>query len=187
METDEQAIPIQDGLRVTPEEYLDLGDDGFQYDMINGELKLAPEPPAELGRVRRRFVSRLAAFLKRNDSGFVFPEIDIILPDGGDVLRANVSFLLTANLRNYRRMSRDHIHGVPDMVVEIQTPTGRDLKEKAERYLVNGVQELWLLNLNEQAMWVWHNRGDVWEKSGGDVLKSELLGGFEVSTGEVFS
>jgi hypothetical protein len=41
------AKPRQDGLKVTREEYLDLEEDGFLYDMIDGVLYMSPSPFVE--------------------------------------------------------------------------------------------------------------------------------------------
>ncbi|MCX7632127.1 MAG: hypothetical protein N2Z22_02200 [Turneriella sp.] len=39
--------PRYQGLRVTREEYLDLEEDGFKYDVIDGVMQMAPSPNFE--------------------------------------------------------------------------------------------------------------------------------------------
>jgi Uma2 family endonuclease len=73
--------------------------------MIDGVLHMAPSAFYEHGRCQAEFLFGLRSFLERQSIGQVVPEIDIFLPDGGDVLRPDVSFFYK---RTSGRRARAH-------------------------------------------------------------------------------
>ena len=92
-------------------------------------------------------------------------------------------FLLNANLDRIAT----HIHGTPDLVVEVLSPStrARDLQEKADRYLKCGVREYWILDPDEPEMRLWISSGTLWEKKTGGNPESGLLAGFRVVRAEL--
>lgn len=161
--TQTRSKPRYEGLKVTREEYLSLEDDGFRYDMIGGVLHVSPSPTYDHGKTNARFSYLLLKFLDRFSIGEVTIEVDLFLPDGGDKLRPDLSFILKENLG----IVKGHIHGTPDLICEVLSdrawPTAihggpasqdllsyetekRDLGAKADRYLTNGVREYWIVD-----------------------------------------
>jgi Uma2 family endonuclease len=153
--------------------------------MIDGVLVLNPSGFFEHGRRANRFGYFLQSYLETNSCGELTIETDIFLPDGGDFLRPDISFILNENLS----IVKGHIHGVPDLVCEVLSESSRfrDLGVKADRYLLNGVKEYWMIDPKEKAILLWINRDKKeWEKRSGDVLASELLKGFAITKGSMF-
>jgi Uma2 family endonuclease len=58
------------------------------------------------------------------------------------------------------------VHGPPDLVVEILSPTTRRRDEgvKRERYLEWGVQELWIVDVDERSVDVWRAGAEAPER-----------------------
>jgi len=176
--------PLYDGLRVTREEYLDLKDDGFKYDMIDGVLHTSPSAFFEHNDILSEMVSLLRVYLKINQSGKAVVETDVYLPDGGDVLRPDISVILQENYK----IIKGHIHGIPDIVIEILSDSTRlrDLGVKAHRYLTNGIKEYWICDPDEKTISIWHNQDKKnWNKKTGDTLESLLLPKF-ILKNEIF-
>jgi len=176
--TSKKAGPRYHGWKVTREEYLDLEDDGYKYDMLDGVLHAAPSAGFFHGKSCGEFYLRLALYLRDNPLGTITQETDVFLPDGGDVLRPDVCFLF----REHMSCVKTHIHGVPDLVCESlpDRTEKRDLGQKASRYLTNGVSEYWILDSRKKTAEVWYNNGDSWEKHAGGILDSRLLPGFQI-------
>lgn len=184
-QTLKQATPLYVGLKVTREEYLDLEDDGYKYDMNEGVLELAPSGDFEHGNYQGLFISEINFYLKTNPLGKAVTEIDVFLPDGGDVLRPDISFILFENMQ----IVKTHIHGTPDLVCEILSPASmeRDLGIKAERYLKNGVKEYWVVYSKEKKIELWLNQNkESWKKLNSLILESSLLKGFQINQDEFF-
>ncbi len=178
------VAPLYDGLRVTREEYCDLAEDGFKYDMIDGVITLTPSADFLHGGCQARFAFLLEAYLGEHPVARVVTEVDVLLPDGGDVLRPDLTLLLKEHLA----LVKTHIHGVPDLVCEILSDrtAARDLGEKADRYLACGVREYWIVDPRDRTAAVWYNEGNTWTKSSGEELASRVLDGFNVSRGRLF-
>jgi len=120
-----------------------------------------------------------------NGAGYVTIATDIFLPDGGDVLRPDISFILEKN----KHIIVGHIHGTPDLVCEVLSDStkGRDIGAKAARYLSNGVKEYWILNPAEKSIHVWLNRASVRDKKTAALLHSELLPGLQISANDIYT
>lgn len=166
------------GLAVSREEYLDLPEDGFKYDMIEGVLYVSPSAGFEHGSSYGRFYYFLTLALEKNPVGRATIETDILLPDGGDVLRPDVCFIRKENLRIIKK----HVHGVPDLVCEVlsESTRKRDLKEKAERYLKNGVAEYWIIDPEKETIELWKNAGQSWQKQKEGPFASEVIAGLVI-------
>ncbi len=181
----DQPRPLYAGLRISPDAYFSLEDDGFKYDMIDGVLHLPPSGTPEHGKSHFAFSTVLGMYLETHAVGEAMLETDIKLPDGGDILRPDVSLVLRENAHIIQKKG---IFGTPNLVCEVLSPSNRkrDLTIKSERYLKNGVTEYWIVDPAERAIEVRHNNGKDWEILRGRTLKSRVLPGFVVSTAKIF-
>ncbi|MBS0619559.1 MAG: Uma2 family endonuclease [Spirochaetes bacterium] len=179
-----ETKPRYHGLRVSREEYLDLEEDGFRYDVVDGVMVMAPSPSFQHGNLAGSITGMLYAYFQQQPLGVFASETDVFLPDDGDVVRPDISMILNENLH----IVKTHIHGAPDMVFEILSPSTRhrDLGDKAERYLKGGVKEYWIIDPADETLHLWINQGDVWKKKQGNVLESGLLPGFQIETGRLW-
>jgi Uma2 family endonuclease len=181
-----QHKPRYDGLKVTREEYLDLEDDGFKYDMIDGVLHMSPSPFFKHSDAFSEMITQFRNYFHSQSAGSALGEIDVYLPDGEDVLRPDITVILKDNYG----IIKGHIHGVPDIVVEILSDSTykRDLGVKADRYLSNGVKEYWIADPDEKTISLWINVDKKsWNKKEGNHLESSVLSGFILKREEVFA
>lgn len=173
-------------MAVTREVYLELREDGFKYDMINGVLHMSPSAFFEHNDALSQILRIMGNYLSMNHDGKVVVETDVFLPDNGDVLRPDITVIL----KNNYGIIKGHIHGVPDIVVEIlsESTSKRDLGTKADRYLSTGVKEYWIANPDEKTISLWINDNKKsWNKKEGDHLVSSVLSGFVLHKGDVFA
>jgi Uma2 family endonuclease len=180
-----QNKPLYDGLKVTRKEYLDLEDDGFKYDMIDGVLVMSPSPFYKHGESQARLSHEFIKYFDKINTGKVINEVDVYLPDGEDVLRPDITIILKENYG----IIKGHIHGVPDIVVEIlsESTYKRDLGVKADRYLSNGVREYWMADPDEKNIFLWINDNKKsWNKKEGNHLRSSVLNGFILKQKDLF-
>jgi Uma2 family endonuclease len=177
--------PLYEGRHVTREEYLDLPDDGFRYDMIEGVLYMSPSAFANHNRVVSRIIGMFEIYLNQNNTIGVFPETDVFLPDGKDVLRPDISVILKENYG----IITGHIHGIPDIVVEVlsHSTRERDLGVKADRYLFNGIKECWIADPDSRAISLWINRNrSKWRKIEANDIESSVLNGLILKNRDLF-
>ena len=179
-----KTVPLYDGRKVTRDEYLSLPDDGFHYDMIDGVLHLSPSPFSEHSDYSANFIYLVKSYTAAKKTAKVFSELDVHLPDGGDIVRPDITVVLNENSKIIDKW----IFGAPDLVCEVlsESTRGYDLGRKAERYLSNGVKEFWIIDPDSMSIQVWKNRKTEWEKEGSAELFSEVLVGFSFRVSEFF-
>lgn len=187
METVSHRIPSPqyEGRRVTPAQFLDLPPDEHRYELIEGVLHLSPSPRDNHARPHVRLIADIEIFLRaRPGLGEVFAEFSVFLPDD-NVLEPDIVFVSAER----SEIVSGHIHGVPDLVIEILSPStrDRDLGIKSEIYRTNGVREMWVVDPAAKSVELRKNAGEAWETQTGERLESRVLPGFVVERAQVFS
>ena len=182
--------PLYEGVSMTPDEYMRLETDGHRYEMEHGVLSRVPSPEFKHGEAAHYFEVELGLYLRRHRAGKAVHEIDVALPDGGDVVCPDLSFIARERLEIIRKK----IHGAPDLVLEVHSPRTRkhDRGEKAERYLSCGVREYWLIDPARETVELWVPASNVrgrpfWERRQGGLLESRLLPGFRIVASDLFA
>ena len=153
-----------------------------RYELLDGELLLAPAPHLKHQSVQVRLGSRLARFIEERALGaFFFAPCDVVLSDT-DVVQPDLLFV--SHERRHLLENGDNVRGAPDLVVEILSPATaeRDRGYKRTLYGKHGVKEYWLvdpvaetvafLRPRAGALVVAHTFGR------NETLRSPLLAGF---------
>ena len=105
------------------------------------------------------------------------PDTSIRMPDACHVSDAQVA--------KYTKEELDHIvELVPEFVAEVMSPTDRltDAQEKMrDVWIANGVQLGWLIDVDNDSMWIYRADGTVTEVSPPDrvITGEDVLPGFE--------
>ena len=119
-----------------------LTPDDVRYELIEGELIMAPSPNPRHQKVSSGFVGLMGPFSRSNRLGDVFAApLDVHLSDT-NVLQPDILFV--SNERSHI-IGETNIHGAPDLVIEIasQSTEERDRGVKQELYALFGVLEYW--------------------------------------------
>ena len=177
-------------VRLTVQDYLNIPEeDENRYELINGELYMAPAPSWEHQESSGNLYSILRAFVLANLLGrVVYSPIDMFLSDG-DVFQPDIVFISNERLGI---IHSDGIHGAPDLVIEVLSPgTERiDRTLKSERYEMFDVSEYWQANPIAKTILVLRARDGAFERVGlfteGMPLETPLLPGLRVDVSEVF-
>ena len=117
------------------------------YETIGGEKFMAAAAANPLhGRLLFKLARVLDDYTFDHKNGYVFTDnVDVYLPDG-NLFRPDLTVVTkeTAGIINWKKA----IFGVPDMVVEVLSPSTRvrDLTVKKDAYESNGVKEYWIVD-----------------------------------------
>ena len=128
--------------RWTYEEYYKLDDDR-RYEIIGGNLLMAPAPDTWHQDWSRKLFRLIDRFVTKNNLGEVFyAPIDIVLNEENTV-QPDIVFIATPNLQIIQRRA---IFGVPELLVELVSPSSvrRDRYDKKALYARFGVKEYWI-------------------------------------------
>jgi Uma2 family endonuclease len=184
------AMPVYTKIPLlTIEDYRALPETGPRYQLIEGDLYMAPAPNRFHQDISRNLQFELHSYLKKNPIGKLYDapfdvyldEYNVFQPDLIIVLNEHAGILTEAGAI-----------GAPDLIVEILSPKTRrlDLLNKKRVYAIRGVRELWIID-PEPRMVTTHcfsedGAESVSEIAESGVLTTRLLPGFEISAGLLY-
>ena len=144
-----EAVAIH---RLTYEEFRTVefeDDDTFHYELLDGQMRRKSAPSPQHQRVSRLVLRQIDNFITEKKLGEVFyAPIDVVLND----YNAPQPDLVFVSEARKSIITRDGIMGVPELVVEIMSPSSLriDRYKKRDIYEAAGVAEYWLIDpLNE--------------------------------------
>lgn len=175
---------------MTAEELMQLPDDGFRYELINGELEKLPSPGPPHGRIAFRLALYLGQFFVEHGLGEGFAN------DTGFKLTSNPDTVLAPDFafvtnEKYRAGSKTEGYwpGPPDLAVEVLSPSDRPgkVKQKISRWLSFGMKQLWIVDPKHSTITIYRSESDITTFSGSDHLEAQdLFPGFRISLDKIF-
>ena len=184
--------PAGSGVKLTYDDFLLFPDDGKRHELIDGEHYVTPSPNLPHQRIIGRLYLMIATHLEAHPDGevflspldVVFTQFDVVEPDLLFVTEAKRSEILT----------KQNVRGVPDLVVEVGSPSTRKRDETLKRrlYQSQGVSEYWVVDPELETVRVYTRAGDGYERpvelrrEAGDVLATPLLPGLEMPLARIF-
>ena len=137
--------------KFTYRDYCSIPDDGKQHEIIDGDHYVNPAPGTYHQTVSRKIQFQLFAQIELPERGFVYnaptdlqlSEHDIVQPDIVVVLAKNKSIITPTKIK-----------GVPDLVIEILSPSTvkNDRERKFSLYQRCEVPEYWLVDPEEHVI-----------------------------------
>lgn len=155
------AAAEQQPKRWTYEEYARLEDEQ-RYEIIDGELLMAPAPDMWHQDWSRQLYRRIDSHVMSRQLGEVFyAPLDVVL-DAENIVQPDIVFVAKANLPIIRRQA---MFGAPDLLVELISPSSvrRDRYIKKQLYAQFGVKEYWIADPGNKALEVWELQNQQFE------------------------
>jgi Uma2 family endonuclease len=179
-------------IRYTYEDYLAFPDDGRRHELIDGEHFVTPAPVRRHQELATRLIVALGSWLRQHPIGVVYTApLDVILSDV-DVVEPDILFV--SNER--AAILGQWIHGAPDLVAEILSPSTRRVDEVTKRKLYErvGVREYWIVDGEIEMVKVYRRQEDGsfprvadLSREEGHSLDTPLLPGFSLPLAELFA
>lgn len=179
--------------RITIEEFYKMKENTDKIlEYIDGIVYMTPSPSTKHQRVSGRLHVRLFSFLEGKSCEVFHAPFDIELYNE-KIEKNKVVVPDLSVICNKSGLGDDKYIGVPDLIVEILSPSNQahDLVVKLNLYMQYGVSEYWIVNpmLNIVQIYVLNKDGQYYQV---DALKekglasSEILKGFTVDLEELF-
>jgi Uma2 family endonuclease len=166
-----------------------LTPDDVRYELINGELIMAPAPTTPHQRVSRNFGAVLWPFVRDNNLGEIFyAPTDVYLSDT-NLVQPDILFISAARAHI---ITETNIQGAPDLVIEIASPSTQDDDRivKRELYERFGALEYWMaypLTQTVDALRLENGRFvDAGHVGRSETLTTPLLPGLRIDLSKVF-
>jgi Uma2 family endonuclease len=132
--------------KVTVEDMYHMPRDGRKYELVKGEIKVAPAGMYhEL--IAAKLTIRLGIYLEAHPIGQIYTSsVGFNLPSG-DLLSPDVAFVSAERLPG-GKTPEGFGNFAPDLAVEIVSPGDSliDLEDKVDLYLQNGARMVWVIN-----------------------------------------
>jgi Uma2 family endonuclease len=164
--------------------------EGAPYQLIEGELVMTPSPTTFHQIILGNLNEKIRAFVKEKDAGLVlFAPIDVYLDDE-NVFQPDIVFI---SKQRQDVVKDDGIHGAPDMIIEILSPSTAyyDIKKKYKIYEKFGVKEYWIVDPEMKSVELFSltEQGKFLLSAGlseQGTVKSGILSGFEITLEDIF-
>ncbi len=175
---------------VTYDDYQHLPDDGNRYEIIGGELFMAPSPNTKHQKISANLFFLLKAYIVKHNLGeLLYAPMDVIL-SMTDVVEPDLLFI---DKRHREIITEKNIVAAPDLVVEILSESTEEIdrNEKKELYEKYKVKEYWMVNPEKQQVEQYVLSEEMLELKGifnkSDSLTSHVVTGFEIQLEKVFA
>ncbi|MDP9367876.1 MAG: Uma2 family endonuclease [Chloroflexota bacterium] len=132
---------------MTAEALAALPADGYQYDLIDGELRRMFPPGAEHGEIAFELSRRIGNYVVERGRGRVYAAKTgfLLRRDPDTVLAPDLAFVQAERLPP-RAERRGYLPLAPDLVVEVASPSDRpaEIQQKVGCYLDAGIRLVWI-------------------------------------------
>ncbi len=119
--------------------------EGTLAELIDGVIYMNPSPVTNHQRTISRLISKLYSYVEENNLGEVFvAPFDVYLDEKSNAVQPDIIFVLKSNAH----IIQSHIHGVPDLLIELLSPgtKSHDTITKKNLYERFGVKEYWIID-----------------------------------------
>lgn len=174
--------------KYTYEDYCKISDDK-RYELIKGELLMAPSPVTKHQRISRRLESILDNFITKNQLGELFYAPYDVHLDNENVVQPDILFI---SKDRSGIIGEKNVQGAPDLVVEIisESSAYRDMVQKKKLYAKYGVKEYWIVIPEGEEIEIYtlkENAYQLYKAYGkGNSLESPLLKGLTLKVMDIF-
>lgn len=176
---------------LTADELARMPDDGYRYELVQGELRQMSPTNHTHGRIAMNFAGRLWQHVEDEKLGAVYAaETGFLITRDPDTVRApDVAFVSQARAVEVTD-PRGYFPGAPDLAVEVISPseTHSEVQEKAMLWLDAGARIVVTLDERRRAATVYRSKTSIAILSGDDVLDLDpVVPGFSVRVGDLFA
>jgi len=166
--------------------------DLHHYELLDGFVVMEPPAGWPHGRIGILVSSRIENFLQQKPLGLLFDASQGFDLPSGDTVEPDVAFVSNDRCADVPQPVRGFLPVVPDLVVEILSPSTRriDREQKRRIYERNGVREYVLVDPVTSSFEVYRQSDQGFAESSsipaGGRFVSDTVPGFEIEVSDVF-
>jgi Uma2 family endonuclease len=152
-------MALAQDLLITADDYRLMPETGPRYQVIEGQLFMAPAPNRFHQDISQNIEFILRKFLEKHPIGKIYhAPFDVYLGEH-NVYQPDVVFVANERISILTEAGAE---GAPNLVIEILSPRTAHLDKEPKRkvYASSGVQELWLVDPLRQTIEIYHLQKD---------------------------
>jgi Uma2 family endonuclease len=186
------SVAVETSKRVWTEEELQaLPDNGYKYELVDGELVMSPKNNFEHESLCARLFLALANFNHARHLGAVRGSNLGCWMHNRNCRAPDISFISKERLQafGFRPSTRKFLPGAPDLVVEVVSPsnTRAEIDARLKDFFASGTKLAWIIRPEEQFVEVCHSPTERMILGLGAALDGgRVLPGFQFSIQELF-
>ena len=168
-----------------------LPDDGYKYELVNGELVMSPKNNFQHEDICAGLLTAMRTFAKANRLGAVLGSNLGCWMNNRNCRAPDISFIPKARLQSlgFGPSTRKFLPGAPDLAVEIVSPsnTRAAIDERLKDFFASGAKLAWVIHPEDQYVEVCHAPADRKMLGSSASLDGEdLLPGFQFPIADLF-
>lgn len=175
---------------MTAEELLQMPDDGFSYELVEGELRQMAPAGYEHGKIAMRLSLPLARHVEENDLGDVCTaETGFLLKTNPDTVRAPDISFISRHRVNEVGDTKGYGRGAPDLAVEVISPSDKvsAVEEKVQEWLDAGCKLVWVVSPKLHTVTAYRSLTDIETLTENDSLDGgDVVPGFGYPVAALF-
>lgn len=181
--------PVIERKKWTEAELQALPDDGFTYEIVDGELVMSPKNNPEHGDICSELSFALTSHCKREKLGKVFNADTGFWMINENCRAPDISFVSKERLKGTRRPPRTFFKFAPDLAVEVLSPnnTRAEIQERLRDFFASGTKLAWIIDPESKSAEICYSL----EKRrlvgpNGELNGEEVVPGFRFNLAELF-
>ena len=175
---------------MTAAELAQLPDDGWRYELVEGELRKRPPPGYDHGVVTQRLSQRLGVYAEDNNLGVVCAaETGFLIGTNPDTVRAPDVAFVRAERAPALGQIKGYWTGAPDLVAEVISPsdTYSEVSKKAATWLTAGTRLVLIVDPGEHTVTVYSAPAGIRTLTVQDTLDGgDVVPGWTLPVRELF-
>ncbi|MCP9493541.1 MAG: Uma2 family endonuclease [Pyrinomonadaceae bacterium MAG19_C2-C3] len=177
--------------RMTAADLERIPDDGFRYELVNGEIKQMTPPGGEHGAKTMRFSVPFGSYIFAHELGIVLAAETGFKIDNHNVRAPDCAFIGNERLRQYGDIPKGYIPFAPDVAVEVVSPgdTKKEVQEKAGWWINVGTHLVWVIDLKRKFVLAYYaaDNSVTQYKAGEQIDGFDVVPGFTLPVEYIFS
>lgn len=193
-----EKVAVPPGFYITPEQFEQLADYEQEARLeltASGELIIMPPTGGSAGRKNFRLIQQLANWIDTNKTGIGFDSSTVFVLPNGARRSPDVSWI---KLDRWNQLTLEQQDGfppiAPDFVIELVSPSDlknrryRDLQNKMQEYLDNGVKLGWLIEPKAKKVEIYRrDKSPEVLNNLQSISGEDILPGFVLNLSTIFS
>ena len=169
-----------------------LPEDGYNYELVDGEVVMSPKNNFVHGDLCSRLLAALENFNQAHKLGVVLDSSTGFWMSNRNCRAPDVSFVSKTRMKSlgFSRRTARFFPGGPDLAVEVLAPsnTRAELDARLRDFFASGTRLAWVIHPEEQFVEICHSPTDRQIIGAGAFLEGEnLLPGFRFPVAELFN
>jgi Uma2 family endonuclease len=168
-----------------------LPEDGFNHELVDGEIVMSPKNNSFHGDICTRLIAALLAFAEPRRLGAVWDSSTGFRMNNLNVRAPDVSFISRTRLQaqGRKRSAESFFPGAPDLAVEVLSlnKTRKEIDERLKDFFSSGTRLAWVIDPKDKRVEVC---GSLTERRwiGGDAFLDgeDILPGFRYPVADLF-